>query len=542
MNKDNRTIEKLFDSARNYKAPISDDDVRSLIEIADISPKKNGLRLTKFGVKIMTILSAVTATLIIASLISNPTSENLVQEKNVKSSVQAIENKDIASAKQNESLSNPKAEKSETSTISSAERKVSNKVQGLNRLILSEQELADFGIILLDNENPIDNKQTPSIGFSYKISEKAIMNMRFYKKSGSTHSISENTNVNNAMIKISPTIITNFNGEKRTVTQIMDTDINEFIPFQNELIDFLGLELDADYPINTLPKNIFDQIDDLSVKFSHFNIQSPDMIIGEMIKSDFSKINDQLRKLNREYRQSMNKVDLESNDMPTQVVYVEDLNDKSLDKYREDMLAMGVRIVCEKHPIYLKNILEKNNKEFVDNINEIGNAIQDHIMFSKMIAIEIPYKNDPEGDGLIFWYAPSEEVINALPERVRSGLLKEFTILQRSGAICGAPIEAEKAFMDIWRSCDGAIENLRLFPNPVQDLVNIKFDLKSERKVKISIHDLNGVEIKTILDYSEAIDGKFSERLDLTSLKPGMYMLVVSTPNGENAVQRLIRQ
>ena len=100
-----------------------------------------------------------------------------------------------------------------------------------------------------------------------------------------------------------------------------------------------------------------------------------------------------------------------------------------------------------------------------------------------MLAIEVPYKNDPDKGGLIFWYHPSQDLIDALPERYRNDLAKEFKLLANEKAICGAKVDAEKCYLDIWRACSGAIENLRVFPNPVKSDLNVRFELKENRNM-----------------------------------------------------------
>jgi hypothetical protein len=120
--------------------------------------------------------------------------------------------------------------------------------------------------------------------------------------------------------------------------------------------------------------------------------------------------------------------------------------------YKEQMAKLGVRVVHERSPVRMFDVVAKRDQKLAETLKDMQDNIQRHIMFSKMIAVEIPYKNDSEDDGLIFWYLPSEAVLNALPERVSKDLRKEFKQLQNNPATCGAPIKTEQTYMDIWES------------------------------------------------------------------------------------------
>lgn len=76
---------------------------------------------------------------------------------------------------------------------------------------------------------------------------------------------------------------------------------------------------------------------------------------------------------------------------------------------------------------------------------------------------------------------------------------------------------------------------IKVYPNPVKDLVNIDLNFNGKDKVRIEIVDLSG-----ILHYSEMHEAAESVRLDLISLPSGVYQLVVRG-TGKQEVIKLIK-
>ena len=157
-----------------------------------------------------------------------------------------------------------------------------------------------------------------------------------------------------------------------------------------------------------------------------------------------------------------------------------------------------------------------------------------------MISIKIPYSQADTSDGLIFWFNPSQDLIDLLPQKYSKQLAKEFNLLEREEAICGADTNPKEALLDIWRSCSGAIENLRVFPNPVESNLIIKFNLKDNRNLQISIHSLEGINILD-LKSSNYSEGEINENLNLSKLNKGIYFIVVKSERGEVTMQKIIK-
>jgi len=167
-----------------------------------------------------------------------------------------------------------------------------------------------------------------------------------------------------------------------------------------------------------------------------------------------------------------------------------------------------------------------------------------YFLVNKLIPlrISVPCPNDKACRTYIFWYEPSEDVLLSLPPEIRRRIMPEVNALLRNNSLdCSEiPVEPDESYMDVWRSCSGAVENLAVYPNPASNNVNIEYNLTKPRTVTISIHDLSG---RMIADLSQNVQhnaGYVKENLKIESIPAGIYLVVVKTQEGEQAVQRLI--
>ena len=69
-------------------------------------------------------------------------------------------------------------------------------------------------------------------------------------------------------------------------------------------------------------------------------------------------------------------------------------------------------------------------------------------------------------------------------------------------------------------------KQLAVYPNPVKDMLNIRWDNKYTGKATITVLDIEGKKIKTI-DIDKPVPD-FNSRMDVYDLKPGIYYLYIS--------------
>jgi PKD repeat protein len=71
------------------------------------------------------------------------------------------------------------------------------------------------------------------------------------------------------------------------------------------------------------------------------------------------------------------------------------------------------------------------------------------------------------------------------------------------------------------------INNLKIYPNPASDVLNVSFNTNGEECIKLRILDLNGKIIKTGMNFDGS--GFFEEQLNLDSISKGIYLLEIAT-------------
>lgn len=82
--------------------------------------------------------------------------------------------------------------------------------------------------------------------------------------------------------------------------------------------------------------------------------------------------------------------------------------------------------------------------------------------------------------------------------------------------------------------------SFKAYPNPTNDKLSLEMDLKENTALTISLLEVNG---KVIFEKKVNVNvGKHLEVLNLSNIANGMYFLKVSQENGENYLQKVIKQ
>ena len=83
--------------------------------------------------------------------------------------------------------------------------------------------------------------------------------------------------------------------------------------------------------------------------------------------------------------------------------------------------------------------------------------------------------------------------------------------------------------------------NMEVYPNPYQDEVTITFKVEETTNATLSVYDLVGRKLVTILD-TQIPDGVYNYTKNLGELKPGVYIVKLSVENGTPSFERIIKQ
>lgn len=152
-----------------------------------------------------------------------------------------------------------------------------------------------------------------------------------------------------------------------------------------------------------------------------------------------------------------------------------------------------------------------------------------------------PLYADGKLQTLIIWFEPTMEFIEKLPEQIKRKLSPEIEAIPCDYETCPTPpVTGGQPHFDVWRACSGAVENLKTYPTPVEDVLHFKYTLADDRQISMYVCNLNGEVIANPIKYEKYRKGCVEDQINVSYLNSGMYLLVISTETGEKAVQRFL--
>ena len=153
----------------------------------------------------------------------------------------------------------------------------------------------------------------------------------------------------------------------------------------------------------------------------------------------------------------------------------------------------------------------------------------------------IPMSVDLGEKKYILWFEPTDEFVRSIPRSLQETLRPEIEAIRKDEtAQCGGTNFGEEAVMDLWKGCSGAIQNMKIYPNPAKINSNIEFTLDKDRTLDISIVDLSGRVIKQITSGEAVSSGQIERAINLDNISPGMYYVKITSEIGEQTLQRII--
>lgn len=160
------------------------------------------------------------------------------------------------------------------------------------------------------------------------------------------------------------------------------------------------------------------------------------------------------------------------------------------------------------------------------------------------IRVVLPQTNDI----VTLWYIPNQLLFASLPERYILPIKNELQVhtditckhIQREDA-CGA-FRGKTTVFDICSSDAGAITQSAVYPNPAHGSAQCRYVLVQSRQCRIALYTAEGQFVKELLPWSEQSSGEQIVRLALDDIHGGLYLLSLTTQQGEQIIQRLFIQ
>ena len=137
-------------------------------------------------------------------------------------------------------------------------------------------------------------------------------------------------------------------------------------------------------------------------------------------------------------------------------------------------------------------------------------------------------KKNTEKIDVYLWYEPTQSFIDKLPDRYKVQIQEEKT----------NPKPDEPSFRQTNKTYSFV---LSLYPNPAtSDVVTLRIASERALTANIIISDISGNRTEAIQRTEQIGEGETNVALSIRDLTPGMYIVTVQTPDGEQISERLI--
>ena len=156
----------------------------------------------------------------------------------------------------------------------------------------------------------------------------------------------------------------------------------------------------------------------------------------------------------------------------------------------------------------------------------------------------------------VFWFYPNERFFNCLPDSIAIPMRKEFNYHKKESGLVDEIIiedfvptkndeDSEEVSCEYFPSfCEGlpGLDKLNVYPNPSSNRINIEVLISRGKSIDFRIFDLSGrVLIDDLPTKTYQKEGKFKEEMDISSLNPGLYLLVLTDNEGARMTKRIVK-
>lgn len=554
MNKNENQIDKLFEQARREQPLVSMDEARSLTgqKAGAQSPDKlnkhvkhrSGINKMKFIAGSLAVAAAVGVISLtpFGSENTEPAgSANIIEQKADVDTPDVSADKAIAIT---EAQNDPDKTASRAidrdlalnqTEIQAVDDKASApaNVRGVRLIELTRPELENLGVVFNNDGMELNVYEEGNLSTSIFLTPENL-SVNIYDK---------NDQIRNA---ISPRFITDFGGNQRLSLlnerdkkAIFLTKTHSFSDSSGNLTTRLEEEIDNHVQID---ENLFG------------NPQIRNMILEELKKLGLDSLDimdsgTSMIKVVSKNDSNFIKMGTENDSLiiRKKLIHKKVMNssDSGLKEIKINIDTSGEDIdwIDEDQEVFLKSdmirITDADSIDLKEMMQGVSNDFEELLKINKFIAVTVSLGSEKDYD-YILWFDPTPEIVEKLPARVRETLEPEILALAQTKDVCETAIAGEDTYFDVWRACSGAVEHMNVFPNPTSGKVNVNFSLNEGRKIDIAVHDLFGNKIQTLATGLEKDSGEQQETIQLKGLEAGMYLIVLQTDYGEQAVQRII--
>mgnify|MGYP002784287635 FL=1 len=572
-NADQTRLDEIFKALRERKDLLADDEIRNIVgkehsaSTQGVAGHQAGRALffqRYFTRKVMIVSSIIISAmlLIVALLNQQPTSREHQASANIsKQFTQENKSKPTNLSRQIEYASKAIRSKQMLTQNSVSTPRVDNlpnsTVEGLRILELNDIELARLGIVV------------DSLGGIFQARKRAATGLETFAASllpSSRALIKKDTTLRLDMIAVLPKL-----AEPLWVAAALGKPYQRFKQLADSIFQAEMRDPDLQF-FRNVPRNQWNEERLNSIRKQHkANTQAMDVALAKFVEADV---------LYEEYILEQNRFLLQpllQSTVPVfEVIFVRTTTGKEwfsrkgksgeampsftfTDESKADSLQLRIENARTKEEsdsaekqlrrLYIENPAKQRqlrDSAFAAQRARKLQQIKDSIPTRRLLGVKV----QREEHYLILWCSITSTLVQALPDRYRIPLERELAAAQKYSSLCEIPTREEreeveqiiagKPFLETWRSCSGALSVKSLSPNPAQNDVTTRFVLTAPRTVTAALHDIRGLHLETLQSGQNFQAGEHHLFLNLARHSAGMYLLVLTTTQGEQTVQRVL--
>ncbi len=162
------------------------------------------------------------------------------------------------------------------------------------------------------------------------------------------------------------------------------------------------------------------------------------------------------------------------------------------------------------------------------------------------IPVRVLQVKENQNTETIAWYKPTSMLITFLPERYRVPLMLELNLLTEVQRGCMSPAEACKSlphsqsYFDMCRLDAASVKSVMVTPNPAHLAGTVALDLSRATTLNVGLFTSSGNFVTDLTSREQYSAGKHELPVRFDGVAAGLYLLTITTTNGEHVVRQII--
>ncbi|GAB5466969.1 MAG: hypothetical protein Kapaf2KO_24050 [Candidatus Kapaibacteriales bacterium] len=191
-----------------------------------------------------------------------------------------------------------------------------------------------------------------------------------------------------------------------------------------------------------------------------------------------------------------------------------------------------------------KSALQQQNetdKYFLN--SEINKAVQrQHRLYNKLLQKLIPLRYRDKHSDITFWFYPTEELFEVLPDRYRDDIASQYELKSQMedgeaslGESC-VSLQDKTDYFGICTEKKGAIKAVKM-EELSQKFLSMRVESEEARDARIMVADISGKVL--FIDNRRLSEGVTGIEMYPDNLRSGAHFLIIETDRGEVSVEKV---